>query len=598
MRRAGLKRFTGTSVVLTAALLASCMANPGPAPTLDEPEDQVDAPADDKSSGDGEATGQGENAQDGDAPEGEDPASGEVEDGTERSAISVGIDPFQLGFNPHLVADGSELVDSIANLVFPSAFNGNFLDTDMLHSAVEVDAPSGTAQRLRYSIKEGAQWSDGTPITGADFDYLWKEMVSTPGVRDVAPYRAISKITTSAGGSIVTVDLSTRVEDWHQLFTHLLPSHLLESGQFDRVLESDIPASAGKFSVASIDQARGLITLNRNDRFWGSDPAKIDVVQLRAIRSTSQAANLLRSDQVRFVDIAPTQTLEEQLSLVGDISTETVHPTRQLRLNLSTQSEALTTPQLRRTMMSLIDSEQLARLATERSVDLRVPYGGNPLLGSATEQDIAALRAVSEQSPLRIGVDPTEPAAGIAAMTMVDMLRNQGIEASVVENRMTTIVGESLPEGEVDAVISGVDTSLTAANMASFFTCQTDEASEAETTEASAASESATAESSTEESSTETSRTEATEAPEANTDTAQKMWSGNLSLACGEEYEAWADSILSGELSAQEGLDLIRHINSEQALYLPLIDETRIRAFDTNRGGGSLAELDEMESDL
>ena len=183
-------------------------------------------------------------------------------------------------------------------------------------------------------------------------------------------------------------------------------------------------------------------------------------------------------------------------------------------------------------------------------------------------------------------------------MTMVDMLRNQGIEASVVENRMTTIVGESLPEGEVDAVISGVDTSLTAANMASFFTCQTDEASEAETTEASAASESATAESSTEEPSTETSRTEATEAPEANTDTAQKMWSGNLSLACGEEYEAWADSILSGELSAEEGLDLIRHINSEQALYLPLIDETRIRAFDTDRGGGSLAELDEMESDL
>src|SRR5699024_12267727 len=119
-----------------------------------------------------------------------------------------------------------------------------------------------------------------------------------------------------------------------------------------------------------------------------------------------------------------------------------------------------------------------------------------------------------------------------------------------------------------------------------------------ESTDRPAASWSATAESSTEESSSATSHTGATEAPEEYTDTAQKMWSGNLSLACGDEYAAWADSILSGELSAQEGLGLIRPINSEQALYLPLIDETRIRAFDTNRGGGSLAELDEMESDL
>src|SRR5699024_9429639 len=92
----------------------------------------------------------------------------------------------------------------------------------------------------------------------------------------------------------------------------------------------------------------------------------------RAIRSTSQAANLLRSEQVSFVDIAPTQTLKEQLSLLGNISTESANPSRQLRLSLSTQSQVLESPQLRRTMLSLIDTRQLARLATERDVDLRL----------------------------------------------------------------------------------------------------------------------------------------------------------------------------------------------------------------------------------
>ena len=573
MRRAGLKRLTGTSAIFSAALLVSCMANPGPAPTVDEQEELVDASADDEPSADKEA----DKASDDDA----EVADGiEDEEGPDRSSMSVGIDPFQLGFNPHLVADDTELVDALADLVLPSAFHGNIIDSDVLNSAREIDAPPGVAQRVRYSIKDGAQWSDGTPITGADFDYLFKEMVSTPGVREVAPYRAISALNISAGGSIVTVDFSTRVKDWHRLFTHLLPSHLLESGQFDRVLESAIPASAGKFSVASIDQARGLITLNRNDRFWGKNPAKIDVVQLRAIRSTSQAANLLRSEQVSFVDISPTQTLKEQLSLLGDISTESANPSRQLRLSLSTQSQVLESPQLRRTMLSLIDTRQLARLATERDVDLRVPYGGNPLLDSSSEEEIAVLAAATKDNPLRIAVDPTEQAAGIAAMTLVDMLRIEGIEARVVENRMTSIVEEALPEGEVDAVISTADTSVTATNVASFFTCHADEK-----TAAAAASTTAAP----------TSAEPAPTKSESPASTQQKLWSGNLSLACANDFDDRAQRTLSGEISAQQGLEMIRQVNREQAFYLPLIDETRIRAFDEDYLGGSLSTLDEID---
>src|SRR5699024_1698431 len=111
----------------------------------------------------------------------------EDEEGPERSSMSVGIDPFQLGFNPHLVADDTELVDAIADLVLPSAFHGNIIDSYVLNSAREIDAPPGIAQRVRYSIKDSAQWSDGTPITGADFCYLLREMVSSHRVREVAP---------------------------------------------------------------------------------------------------------------------------------------------------------------------------------------------------------------------------------------------------------------------------------------------------------------------------------------------------------------------------------------------------------------------------
>ena len=189
------------------------------------------------------------------------------------------------------------------------------------------------------------------------------------------------------------------------------------------------------------------------------------------------------------------------------------------------------------------------------------------------------LAAATKDNPLRIAVDPTEQAAGIAAMTLVDMLRLAGIEARVVENRMTSIVEEALPEGEADAVISTADTSVTATNVASFFTCHADE----ETAAAASTTTSATSTAAT------------TTKSEAPAPTQQKLWSGNLSLACASDFDERAQKILSGEISAQQGLEMIRQVNREQVFYLPLIDETRIRAFDEDYPGGSLSTLEEID---
>ena len=40
---------------------------------------------------------------------------------------------------------------------------------------------------------------------------------------------------------------------------------------------------------------------------------------------------------------------------------------------------------------------------------------------------------------------------------------------------------------------------------------------------------------------------------------------------------------------------MIRQVNREQVFYLPLIDETRIRAFDEDYPGGSLSTLEEID---
>ena len=96
------------AAVLSAASLAflsACAANPGPPPVV---EDNASALQEDQATT--TAKQQEEPPQD--------------TDSAKRPTISVGVDPLRAGLNPHLVANNSELVDQIAELVLPSTFHG------------------------------------------------------------------------------------------------------------------------------------------------------------------------------------------------------------------------------------------------------------------------------------------------------------------------------------------------------------------------------------------------------------------------------------------------------------------------------------------
>lgn len=208
----------------------------------------------------------------------ETPTPVEEEESTERETVAIGVDPLSSGLNPHLVANNNELVSQIAELVLPSAFHGEHMDTDVLASAEEVQPPEGVAQRVVYKIASPAQWSDGTPISGSDFHYLWTQMTSTAGVSDAAAYYAIKEVNTSSAGRVVTVDFSERVADWHSLFAHLLPSHLcrtpnlLERSQTESrhplgAIPSQASTAAGESLPSTVTIAFGELTLRLSTSF-------------------------------------------------------------------------------------------------------------------------------------------------------------------------------------------------------------------------------------------------------------------------------------------------------------------------------------------
>ncbi|WP_258531149.1 hypothetical protein [Corynebacterium phoceense] len=105
----------GATALVCACALSACAANPGPPPVVDEEEAAT-------------VTGTPTTTR-------------AATDVPERTTVSIGVDPLVGGLNPHLAANNQELVQQLTDLVLPSAFRNGVMDTDLLDSAEEVEAP-------------------------------------------------------------------------------------------------------------------------------------------------------------------------------------------------------------------------------------------------------------------------------------------------------------------------------------------------------------------------------------------------------------------------------------------------------------------------
>lgn len=117
-------------------------------------------------------------------------------------------------------------------MVVPSSFvvlpNGAFRYNRDLFLA-EPALVSAQPQVVVYKIRARARWSDGMPISAADYLLDWKARAGgcpqcLPG--ESAGYSKIASVVGSDNGKTVTVTFSSEYPGWRTLFSHLLPAHL------------------------------------------------------------------------------------------------------------------------------------------------------------------------------------------------------------------------------------------------------------------------------------------------------------------------------------------------------------------------------------
>lgn len=448
MSRTNLHIRRGLVAPVSVAMLSlvACAANPGPPPIVDA-EEVIDTGEETSSTSTSTAAG----AEGLDSLENRVPSRASLH-------LAIGVDPVASGLNPHLVKDDSVFVRALADLVLPSAFEDGVLNRDLLESARVVDLPSdaktlGIVQTVRYELDDEAQWSDGTPITVGDFEFLYKAMISTSGVVDAAPYRTIERIRSSNSGRTIEVDFNQAFYYWPVLFQHLLPSHLVSD--FGSGLDNDIPASGSRYSFKNYDRQVGTLVVVRNDRFWGKTPASHDEITFREVRSASVATDLLRAGQIQALDITPTQTSQQAIALLGNNNLSFYNSGRQLQIVANNQLSQSQRAQLQ----EAIDPELLAELAFDRDNNIERPepheYTGAAPTSVASSSD-TTLEDLGRA--VRIGVDPSDAYAQRAARALVDSLAQRGITATLVTTDAQHLYGSVLRSGEVDAVVTWLDT--------------------------------------------------------------------------------------------------------------------------------------------
>lgn len=168
--------------------------------------------------------------------------------------------------------------------------------------AGEPTLASGPPVTVTYRINPDAVWSDGTPISSADFAYTWKQIVTGKDIYDTTGYADIESIDTSDPKTAV-VTFREPYAGWRDLFGgfyYLLPSHLLEGKNRHKIMKDGYAFSGGPWMLEGgakgWDKGRS-ITLVPNPKYWGPKP-KIAKAVFQFIPESSAETQALKTGQV------------------------------------------------------------------------------------------------------------------------------------------------------------------------------------------------------------------------------------------------------------------------------------------------------------
>lgn len=159
---------------------------------------------------------------------------------------------------------------------------------------------------VTFTYKKTANWSDGKPVTGADFLATWKtimnpnyDITSRDGWQDIQSVKVKGKSVTVAWKK------GKAYAAWDALVgSSIVPAHAIAGKDFNHIWDNSVPISSGPFKFQSWQKGTQL-TLVKNTAYKAGPPAKLDKVVFRYIPSTPSIFQALQSGEIQVTEPQP-----------------------------------------------------------------------------------------------------------------------------------------------------------------------------------------------------------------------------------------------------------------------------------------------------
>ena len=296
------------------------------------------------------------------------------------------------GFNPRNPKSANASIEGIMAPLWRGVWvvtpDSRFeLNRALVESAELVSTEPQTAV---YKINPKAVWSDGVPVTAADFIYNWQ--AGRPGGLDIdgSPLQAgvssspIMSVTGSEDGRTVTAVFGERYAPWKSGFTpfnFLVPAHIAKrvgwNTGFDR-FDPAVIVSSGPLRIESYNPGRDL-TLVRNERYAGV-PANLDRIVLR-FTSDAEWTPGFRNGELDLLNIFdPSDDILAQVKTMPNAVSRVIPGLAQSYVGFNFRNELLAVPDVRKAIALSIDRRAVTERAVGRDADATVV--NNHLLGN------------------------------------------------------------------------------------------------------------------------------------------------------------------------------------------------------------------------
>ena len=191
--------------------------------------------------------------------------------------------------------------------------------------AEEAVLEEGPPMKVTYKIKDEAQWSDGTPVTAADFEYTWQMFVDKKNeVVSRAGYDKIGSVEIADDKNLTFIFKEPYVP-FKELFDTLYPAHVLENEDWNTLWKNCIcdasgePIGNGPFLLSEFRKNQQL-TLVANENWWGEGGPYLDSIVMPYVAETQTEIQQLRGGEADMIYPSPQPELRALNELAGVVN--------------------------------------------------------------------------------------------------------------------------------------------------------------------------------------------------------------------------------------------------------------------------------------